>query len=111
MDILYHGSGCIDKIEGIGGGTIDIECNKLFNFGDIISNPLLRGTGGTIFIAAKTFINHGYVIALSSDLSEDSVGRIAVYCDEFDNFGHVQPIPFKGSFQDGLDIIKNRKNI
>ena len=111
LDILYHGSGCMDKNEGIGGGIIDIQCNTLLNFGDIISNGYKRGSGGSIFINARSFINHGYVMALSSFLNNQCVGRMAFYCDELINYGCITPIPFRASFKDGLNIIKNRKNI
>ena len=111
LTTLYHGSGCMDKNEGIGGGIIDIQCNKLINFGHITSNGYKRGSGGSIFIASKSFINYGDVTGLSSALGIFGDGRIAFYCDEYINKGYVNPVPFNGSFKSGQKVIENRENI
>ena len=116
LDILYHGSGCMDESEGIGGGIIDIQCDKLINYGKITSNPFKRGSGGSIFILAKDFINYGTICAQANLHKFENeydrkfgLGRIAIYCDNYTNKNEIIPKPHLFNYNAGKEILYQRK--
>ena len=107
------------------GGIIELVADEIVNEGYILCNGSGGTTGGSVFLCSRTFINEGTVECLGGEATSFSGkggdGRIAIYCDNFENNGKIKPKPFifepkndekeQSIFEYGLKIIAEREPI
>eukprot|EP01084_Bolivina_argentea_P285959 490471_1 len=109
LNMLFHGSGMHYLRRGDshrGGGTIIIYCNIFINHGLVESNGDLGCSGGSILIVCNKFYNFGQIYAqggeanISGKRGETGYGgsgRIAIYCNFYENNGNIKPVPYRNS--------------
>merc|ERR1712154_201690 len=82
-------------------------------------------SGGSIFFCCDKFVNKGTIRAIggsaSSFCAKGGNGRIAIYCNQFENNGTIQPKPYQHVFEDekeektvyeyGMEIVEKRDTI
>eukprot|EP01084_Bolivina_argentea_P285413 489439_1 len=118
LNVLHYGSPSgYDEEEGYerGGGIIELIAPEIINYGILSSNGFEKngdrefgmivgfgGSGGSIKIKCKLFTNKGIITAKGAkennisdvDIGAGGYGRIAIYCEEYNNEGTILPLPY-----------------
>eukprot|EP01084_Bolivina_argentea_P265415 449894_1 len=91
LTMLRFGAGNYNNKNSSGGGIIElISLDMIINKGRIQSNGLFNGSGGSIKIKCKKFINEGIISAKNN-------GKICIVCQEYfdknDQSAYIIPKP------------------
>eukprot|EP01084_Bolivina_argentea_P272424 463817_1 len=116
LKILHFGSPS-GYVQSRGGGIIELIAETIINNGQITSNGYCGGSGGSIKIRCKTFINKGLIRAKGGgfyhNMATGGSGRICIECSEYKNEGKIYPSPciqyieYKGTAQ--FTAVSNEK--